>query len=116
VTTAFFCLACHTIHGWIDHPHVMKVKGEVGRYTDCSIWRCPRCNMEHRDPASSGFGRGQWIMFSFDDEDPMELLPEFMPFGLVGREFESGLSRQVPKAVARAIEQKRKAASKTYAD
>lgn len=56
--TAYLCHQCNTIHGWIDHPSVMKVtRHHRGSMED--IWYCPNCNKEHRTHDGTFLGQSQ---------------------------------------------------------
>lgn len=47
----WICKYCRCVHGWQDHPKVMKVVSHQ-RYADCDVWNCPQCNalLDTRSP------------------------------------------------------------------
>lgn len=42
------CLRCHRVHD-------AAIVTPTGRYSDCTVWRCPNCNAEIDDRAG-GYG------------------------------------------------------------
>jgi hypothetical protein len=53
---AIKCLECGCIHGWIDHPHVVKIE-KHSRTSMEDVWYCPECNKQHRTTDGTMFGQ-----------------------------------------------------------
>lgn len=75
---AYLCLSCGCIHGWADHPNVVKVKRHI-RYSQEDVWFCPRCGKEHRTFDGSFFGQSSKMWEEVDAANPTRI--EFVEQG-----------------------------------
>lgn len=66
------CLRCNCIHGWTDHPLVVKVTRRI-RYTMEEVWYCPGCGREHRTTDGTMFGQWRKLWKEVNPDEEIDL-------------------------------------------
>jgi hypothetical protein len=65
---AYQCLKCNTVHGWVDHPNITKIRRHIW-YLGEDVWYCPSCQCEHRTTDGTMFGQTQKLWKEVDPDN-----------------------------------------------